>query len=69
MRTETVLREDGMTALVDHLGLMDAERFVNLMLREPFDYTEWRARHLDTHTDVRELSRAASEYAQSLNEA
>ena len=24
------------------LGLVDAERFISLILREPFDYTEWQ---------------------------
>jgi len=42
MRTDTVLRCDGMKALVDQLGIVEAERFVALIQREPFDYTEWR---------------------------
>jgi len=24
------------------LGIVEAERFVTLLLREPFDYTEWQ---------------------------
>jgi hypothetical protein len=42
MRTDTVLRCDGMKALVEQLGIVEAERFVALIQREPFDYTEWR---------------------------
>ena len=44
MRTDSVLRCDGMNALVERLGIVEAERFVTLILREPFDYTEWRQR-------------------------
>lgn len=44
MRTDTVLRCDGMNALVERLGIVEAERFVALIQREPFDYTEWRQR-------------------------
>lgn len=42
MRTDAVLRCDGMKALVECLGIVEAERFVMLIQREPFDYTEWR---------------------------
>ena len=42
MRTDTILRCDGMKALVECLGIVEAERFVMLIQREPFDYTEWR---------------------------
>ena len=42
MRTDTVLRCDGMKVLAQHLGIVEAERFVALIQREPFDYTEWR---------------------------
>ncbi|GHV11842.1 hypothetical protein AGMMS49938_03270 [Fibrobacterales bacterium] len=31
-----------METLTDHLGMVEAERFVTLLLREPLDYTKWR---------------------------
>ncbi|MCL2349645.1 MAG: hypothetical protein FWC50_15450 [Planctomycetaceae bacterium] len=31
-----------MKALAQLLGIVEAERFVALIQREPFDYTEWR---------------------------
>ena len=40
--TETQLLIDGMKALRDRLGLVEAERFVSVLLREKFDYTLWR---------------------------
>ena len=40
--TDTVLKRKGLDALSESLGLVDAERFISLILREPFDYTEWQ---------------------------
>jgi len=31
-----------MRVLAENLGIVEAERFIALMLREPFDYTEWQ---------------------------
>ena len=42
MLTDTTLKTEGMRILAENLGLVEAERFVALMLREPFDYTEWQ---------------------------
>ena len=42
MRSNTVLRDEGMRILAEQLGLVEAERFIALMRREPFDYTQWR---------------------------
>jgi hypothetical protein len=62
MKTETVLRVEGMKILGDHLGLVDAERFVAVMAREPFDYTKWRENLDEDVVNVRELSKKAMEY-------
>jgi len=42
MNSDTVLKNEGMKILTTHLGLVKAERFISLMIREPFDYTEWQ---------------------------
>ena len=42
MKTDIELRSDGMKLLRSQLGLVESERFLTLMLREPFDYTRWR---------------------------
>ncbi len=39
---DTMIKNEGMKILAEHLGLVDAERFITLLLREPFDYTEWQ---------------------------
>jgi hypothetical protein len=40
--SNTVLRDKGMRILAEQLGLVEAERFIALIRREPFDYTQWR---------------------------
>jgi hypothetical protein len=42
MKTDTIIRNEGMQALMAKLGLVDAERFVMLIQKEPFDYTQWQ---------------------------
>ena len=54
MKPDTVIRNEGMSALLNALGQVDAERFIALMIKEPFDYTEWRKTHLED-LDVKTL--------------
>jgi hypothetical protein len=42
MMTDTILKCKGMEALSQSLGTVEAERFIALILREPFDYTVWQ---------------------------
>jgi hypothetical protein len=42
MRSNTVLKDEGMRILAERLGIVEAERFIALMRRDPFDYTQWR---------------------------
>lgn len=58
MNTDTEVRIRGLRALVETLGPVDAERFITLILREPFDYTQWQ-RQLWAEKSVDELSQAA----------
>ena len=60
MRTDSVVRMDGMNALLDVLGKVDAERFISLIIKEPFDYTKWQ-KDLFADMSVRELSNKAME--------
>ena len=61
MRTDSVVKTEGMSALLEKLGKVDAERFVALLLREPFDYTVWRESLNKENISLRELSRRAME--------
>jgi len=61
MRSNTLIKNEGMRALAESLGPVDAERFIVLLRREPFDYTEWRQ---DLYKDVplNEFLKKADEY-------
>ncbi|MCP4397408.1 MAG: hypothetical protein GY801_08940 [bacterium] len=64
MITDRELRIEGMDALLKALGAVQAERFISLMLREPFDYTKWQ-RTLWQDKSIREISQAAMDYRES----
>lgn len=63
MKTDTVVKNEGLKILSEHLGIVDAERFIALIMREPFDYTEWR-QTLGVGMTVREVSKKAMQYRQ-----
>jgi hypothetical protein len=56
--TDEELKVQGVRALVAALGDVEAERFVSLLTRAPFDYTKWQA-GLWPDAGVDELSREA----------
>jgi hypothetical protein len=61
MITDTEIKIKGVQILTEHLGKIEAERFVALIQREPFDYTKWQ-RELWKDKTVEELSREAMEF-------
>jgi hypothetical protein len=40
--TDTEIKQKGLGALLDALGEVDAERFITLLNRDPFNYTIWQ---------------------------
>jgi len=58
MKTDTEIRTEGFRALSSTLGEVEAERFITIILREPFDYTKWQ-RQLWRDKSVDELSQQA----------
>lgn len=55
MITDTEIKTRGFEILSQYLGNVEAERFIALIQREPFDYTQWRGQ-LDQDLSIRELS-------------
>ena len=64
--TDTEVRIKGMEALITALGEVHAERFITLLMREPFDYTEWQ-KNLWNDKSVEEISRMAMERRRRTN--
>ena len=50
-----------MNALTQTLGLVDAERFISMVKRDSFDYTEWRRRLWNDMTIDEIYTEAAAE--------
>lgn len=61
MRDDTLVRTEGMKLLLEGLGNVDAERFISLISKEPFDYTKWQ-RELFDGKNVRKLSKDAMKF-------
>ena len=59
MMTDVMIQKKGMEALIKELGNVDAERFINIVIKNPFDYTEWRKTNVHESISVRELSKKA----------
>jgi hypothetical protein len=65
--TESVLQQSAMKCLIDHFGYVEAERFISLILKEPFDYTKWQE-HLYEDLTVEQLSQKAMAHRRSEKE-
>lgn len=58
MFTDTEIKATGFRALVAALGDVQAEKFIALIQREPFDYTRWQ-QTLWADKSIEEISEAA----------
>jgi hypothetical protein len=68
MLTDTEIRTTGFRALVAALGNVQAEKFVALIRREPFDYTKWHQTLWPDRT-IEEISQAAMKRRQAAGQA
>lgn len=58
MMTDTEIRLKGLQVLTEYIGDIEAERFIALIQREPFDYTKWR-QGMDEDLSIEEISKKA----------
>ncbi|MCL2157491.1 MAG: hypothetical protein FWH54_05670 [Methanobrevibacter sp.] len=42
MKSEAELRSEVMKSLKENFGLVDTERFIDIIKKDDFDYTEWQ---------------------------
>jgi hypothetical protein len=64
MRTDNALRYEAMNVLLQAFGAVDAERFISMVKRDTFDYTEWR-RGLWNDMTIEEVFAEAVAYEKS----
>jgi hypothetical protein len=67
MITDTEIKQKGLQVLTEFLGDIEAERFVALIQREPFDYTKWR-QGMDEELSIEEISKKAMAFRKKLSE-
>ena len=53
----------GMECLTESLGVVEAEQFISVIIREKFDYTKWQRQYFDALPDG-EFAAKAKEYAE-----
>jgi hypothetical protein len=58
---DSILLNTGFECLEERLGLVEAERFIALIIAEPFDYTKWR-KTLFNNMTAEELSSQAMKF-------
>ena len=66
MRTDTIIKRDGLEILKEKLGLVEMEKFISLINRENFDYTKWRE-NLFENMSIDELADKADNFSTALN--
>ncbi|MBQ7454768.1 MAG: hypothetical protein IJS69_06950 [Selenomonadaceae bacterium] len=47
MTRDEKLMNQGMDCLIDNLGIVEAQRFIALVIRERSDYTQWQREYFD----------------------
>ncbi len=62
MRTDTIIKRDGLEILKEKLGIVEMEKFVALINRENFDYTKWR-KNLFENMSIDELANKADNFS------
>lgn len=66
MKTDAEIRQEGMRALIQSLGAVEAERFIASISKDRFDYTVWRRNGL-INVNVGALSTKAAEFSRQLD--
>jgi hypothetical protein len=61
LKSDTVILSEGMNALKDKLGILDSEKFISIILKERFDYTEWQ-RTLWAEKSLKEIHEEAKKF-------
>ena len=56
------IMDRGMRCLTEGMGIVEAEQFISIIIREKFDYTEWQRKFYDKFP-VGEVHKQAIEYA------
>ena len=67
MKTDAMIKKEGFQALKERFDAVEFERFLVIINREKFDYTEWR-RGLFEDIALEELAAKADHYSKNFPE-
>ena len=62
---DTILTTNAIKCLIQNFGIVQTERFISLIMKEPFDYTQWQ-KDLYNDMTVDELFNAASNWKETV---
>jgi len=65
IQTDALIKKEGFEVLKNKLGDVNMERFIVLVNREKFNYTEWR-KNLFEDLKLEELAEKADQYSKGL---
>jgi len=65
MRADSIIKQAGFQALREKLDIVELERFIVLLNRNKFDYTEWR-KPLFEDMSLEQLALDAERYSRAL---
>lgn len=63
--SSTELLDKGITCLIEKMGVIEAERFISIVIREKSDYTKWRQRYFE-NTDPDTFHSEAIEFGKKV---
>ena len=61
MLTDTEIKRKGFKILIEKFGEVNAEKFISLINKEPFDYTQWQSTLWSEQT-IEQVSEKAMNY-------
>ena len=61
---DTILSQNVIKCLIQNFGVVQTERFISIIIKEPFDYTKWQ-RDLFNDMTIEELFDAATEWKEN----
>lgn len=61
MKTDAMIKREGFKVLKEKLGLVEFERFLMIISREKFNYTEWR-KNLFEEESLEDLAKKANKF-------
>jgi len=66
MKSDNAICNEAIETLINALGMVDTERFITMIKRDIFDYTEWR-RKLWNDKNIEEIHNLATKYENDHN--